>query len=121
MFSRIETHAIASVPAAVANLNLDVAEVSAALINSFQILYGGRPVGRLLESELEESQLRPLIAKQRSRAWTYAATPKFTLEHNDLRLEVVKGMVAEARGAEAGRFINTAFDHTAFSLACDVD
>jgi lipoate-protein ligase A len=121
MFDSIETHAIRSEPAEVTNLNLGVAEVSAALQDSFESLYGIGKASLLPGSSFEKSVLDALIQKQISNDWKYGATPKFTLDWNHLHLGVEKGMVVFAKGEHSERFLNTNFADTAFSLPCDVD
>jgi lipoate-protein ligase A len=121
MFGKIETHAIRSVPAAVANLELGVEEVSAALKKGFETVYGVGEVFQLVEAAFDEALLRPLEEKQASNDWKFGATPGFSLEQGGVRLEVVKGMVTGAAGEGAGRFLDTPFSVTAFSLFCDVD
>lgn len=120
MLDAIETHAICSIPAEVVNLGLNIAEVTAALKESFQSLYGDRP-RQLLESNIHPNLLEPFLAKQTTNDWKYGATPRFTLHSQNLQLEVVKGMVVGATGQMAARFLNTPFYSSAFSLACDVD
>jgi len=121
IFGPIETHAIRSVPAEVANLNLEVDVVSAALQDSFQFVYGDGQIDRLLECDIEKSTLQTLIEKQESDGWKYGATPKFTIERQGHRLEVVKGVVVSAKGSQSDHFLNTPFSVTEFSQPCDVD
>lgn len=116
MIEGIQTHAIASVPADVANLGLDVAEVSAALKSSFCRLYAdGRPVAERVAGEeavfCEEESLR----RHASDSWIYGATPTFSFERNDEVIKVVKGVVQS--GAEEGRL----FKDVAYSWFCLVD
>ena len=121
MSDEIKTRAIASVPAAVMNLGLDVAPLSSALKASFHSLYGnGSP---LEESDLDDFVLQILIDRQVSSDWKYGATPKFTLEQDGLRLEIVKGQVVQAEGARAGDaiWVGEAFADLAFSLLCRID
>lgn len=117
----IETHAVRSVPAEVANLNLEVDAVSAALQDSFQSVYGNAQIYRLLECDIEKATLQTLIEKQESDDWKYGATPKFTIESQGHRLEVVKGVVVSAKGSRSDHFLNTPFFVTEFSQPCDVD
>ncbi len=115
MVAGIETHAIPSVPAPVANLSLDVAAVSAALIRSFLGLYGGQGVVPGAELDIDSPRLEPLLARQRSAEWIFGATPRFALEAGGLRLEVAKGVVQDAGGhAFGGQW----FADLAFSLLC---
>lgn len=118
MFDHIETHAIRSVPAKVANLGLDIEKVSPALTSSFQSLYGGGEVSLSVDFDFDEELLRPLVEKHMSSGWTLGATPSFVLEQDGVRLEVVKGMVVAAQGADAKRFLGRPFAGTAFSSSC---
>ena len=117
----IETRAIRSVPAEVANLDLEVDTVSAALQDSFQSVYGDGRIYRLLERDIERSTLQTLIENQESDDWKYGVTPKFTIESQGHRLEVVKGVVVSANGPQSGHFLNAPFSLTEFSQPCDVD
>lgn len=118
----IETHAIRSVPAKVANLGLDIAGVAAALKDRFQALYlNGNEPRHLLESALQPGLLEPLLEKQVSGDWKYGATPRFSMNAHNLHLEIVKGIVVSARGQQAERFLNTPFSISAFLLPYDVD
>ena len=110
----IETKAIASIPAEVANLTqfvpeLTVEKVSDALMAQFKKMYaphGGTrpatidlgPVGRVPspgESEIPEEQLRSIIQKISSNDWKLRHTPKFTFR--DLQIE--GGRVVNREGA----------------------
>ncbi len=109
----IETRAIRSAPAEVANLGLDHAAVAAALKARFKTLYGkdGEP------STLPEPAPSPAaLEKQRSADWLYGATPKFTVDIHNLHLEVERGRVIAARGPQAERFLDTPFSESALSL-----
>jgi len=121
MFERIETHAIRSAPAEVMNLGLDVSELSVALRDSFQFHYGQETVVRWSEDDLDAAQLESLTEKQSCDSWKYGATPRFFVDKNEIRLEVVKGEVigAEGRGAEA--LLGQPFSEIAFSFLCWVD
>jgi lipoate---protein ligase len=112
MFERIDTHAIASVPAAVANLGLDMEAVSGALKNGFQSLYGDGDMFQWLEADLDAAVLNTLLERQVSDDWKYGATPRFSLETNGLRMEVARGMV------ENGEYKGKLFRDVAFSLFC---
>ncbi|MEA2069640.1 MAG: lipoate--protein ligase family protein [Verrucomicrobiota bacterium] len=112
MSDHIDTRAIASVPAEVANLDLDVDEVSGALKDGFRSLYGGGDVFQWTEVDLDAAVLNTLLERQVSNDWKYGATPRFSLETNGLRMEVVKGMV------ENGEYGGRPFKDVAFSLFC---
>lgn len=118
----IETHAIRSVPAKVANLKLDINPLSAALIDEFKTLYStGTPPQKCSDNSLQHARLEPLLAKQTSPDWIYGATPKFSLKTQTLHLEVAKGIVVSAHGSLAEPFLDTLFYKSSFSLPCDVD
>ncbi len=112
MFEHIDTHAIASVPADVMNLNLGVDEVSDALKESFKQLYSEGLNADLANLELDESLLEPIHEKQVSDSWKYESTPRFSLDLNGLQLEVVKGRIA------GSRYDGNLFHEVAFSLSC---
>ena len=121
MFNQIETRAIPSVPAAVANLGLDAAEVAAELRSRFAALYGdGRPI-RSQEDWPGEAELAAFVEKHRSNDWRYGATPRFCVEHNGLRLEVEKGRVVRSSGKGSEAFEGKMFSETVFSLTYGVD
>ena len=121
MFNQIETRAIPSVPAAVANLGLDAAEVAAELRSRFAALYGdGRPI-RSQEDWPGEAELAAFVEKHRSNDWRYGATPRFCVEHNGLRLEVEKGRVVRSSGEGGEAFEGKMFSETVFSLTYGVD
>jgi lipoate-protein ligase A len=92
----IETKAVASVPAEVANLSqfvpeLTVESLSAALIDRFEAEYGsGGVVEYWTEDELQENcAVTQLLEKKSSNDWKFGHTPKFTFQG----LEIVKGRV----------------------------
>ncbi|MDH3981490.1 MAG: lipoate--protein ligase family protein [Kiritimatiellaceae bacterium] len=116
MFESIDTHAIASVPAEVINLDLDVAAVSASLKESFKTVYSdGKPFRCLEEKDLDEPLLNSLLQRQVSNDWTFGATPKFSVEVGGCRMDVAKGVVVS--GEKTGQ----SFRRIAFSLLCLVD
>ena len=121
IFDQIETHAIHSVPAEVMNLGLDVSEVSASLQESFLSHYGKTDVLRWSNDELEKLKLDVLIEKQSADHWKYGATPRFVIEKNGVRLEVVKGRVEEAEGMDTQNLLGHSFSEIAFSFSCWVD
>ena len=109
----IETKAVASVPAEVANLaafapELTVEKLSAALIEEFQTLYAPGEVTRPTVEEqivagrgtspgaveMPEAELLPMIGKNSSRDWKLGHTPKFTFQG----MEVEKGRVINRPG-----------------------
>lgn len=114
-FDNIDTHAIASVPVEVMNLNLDVAELSEALKNSFQSWYGSGQETAGYQHETDESVLELLVEQQASDAWKYGATPRFSLELDGSQIEVVKGVVVSS--LKKGK----PFKEIVFSLSCWVD
>ena len=121
LFERIETHAICSAPAEVMNLGLGVAEVSAALQDSFKSQYGGGNVTRWTEDGFDETRLDPLTEKQSCWSWKYGATPRFAVEKNGVRLEIVKGEVVQAEGTDAELLLGRRFCDVVFSFPCWVD
>jgi lipoate-protein ligase A len=122
MCDDIETHAIASVPASVANLGLSAEEVSSALRNSFLHRYrdAAEPVVREID-DMELQGIDELCARQRSAGWQYGATPRFKLEVQGTRLEVLKGVVVRADGPLHDSIEGKSFAEVAGSLLCPVD
>jgi lipoate-protein ligase A len=112
MIDGIETHAIASVPAEVANLRLDRSELMDALKTSFQKNYGEGPVFQLLESELDPLVLGDLRERQISKGWKFGTTPAFSVNIAGRDLEIRKGMVQNSE------FSGKEFREIAFSLFC---
>ena len=92
----IETKAIASVPAEVANLSgVTTESLSAALIETFKEMYETGPVEYWGDGEVENAtQLLPMIGKNSSKDWKLGHTPKFTFGN----LEVEKGRVVNLEG-----------------------
>ncbi len=115
MFEKIDTHAIASVPAEVMNLCLNVAEVSVALKKSFQFLYKDGSAAEKAPSDFDNSELKRCFKKQMADEWKYDATPRFSLDTNGLQLDVVKGRI------EGSEYDGDLFRDVAFSLVCWVD
>lgn len=116
MFDRMDTRAIASEPADVMNLNIEMSDVSAALIKSFQRLYGAEnPAVRKTDADFDDSAVESLLARQVSSEWVFEATPKFTLEQDGWRLEIEKGVVVSAAGRNAS-LQGRRFDEIADSL-----
>jgi lipoate-protein ligase A len=112
MIDGIETHAIASVPARVANLGVDLETVSLALKKSFQTLYEDGIDARWTDKKPDETSLEILVERQVSDVWRYGATPRFYLEAKGLRMEVAHGNVVD------GPFVGKPFKDVAFSLLC---
>ena len=92
----IETKAIASVPAEVANLSgLTIEALSAALIETFKGMYGSGGVWECWgDGEIPEEELFPMIGKNSSKVWKLGHTPKFVFQN----LEVEKGRVVNVEG-----------------------
>ena len=107
----IETKAVASVPAEVANLSsfapdLTVKTLSATLIKQFKKMYGlplggvGTPAGGTGVVEYgggglaTEEQLLPILGKNSSKNWKLGHTPKFVFKN----LEVEKGRIVNLEG-----------------------
>lgn len=117
MLQGIETHAIASVPAHVTNLNLTVSEVAAALVDSFGRTYGNGGMVQWDACDLEQPTLERLLSRHASRDWLYGATPKFTFKARKLEFEVVRGNVVRAAGApDSNGWQGKDFSEIAFSL-----
>ncbi|MCF7817726.1 MAG: lipoate--protein ligase [Kiritimatiellales bacterium] len=114
MFGQIETHAIRSIPATVANLGLDDEAVASSLKDRFQALYGGAAGSHALEEIVDETALWPRVEKQRSHDWKFGATPGFVLEQDRVRLEVAKGVIVAAQGAGAECFLGRPFSLSLF-------
>ncbi len=93
----IETKAIASVPAEVANLpGLTIETLSAALIETFKEMYGSGGVWEYWgDGEIPEEELLPNIGKNSSKVWKLGHTPKFVFQN----LEVEKGRVVNVEGS----------------------
>jgi lipoate-protein ligase A len=118
LFDSIETHAIASEPAAVVNLQLGKGAVTEALKKAFTVSYGGEPVA-WYDSALDSTGLEPLIARQRSLDWQFGATPRFTVQWSGGRLEVVKDVIVDASGFDdASGLVQKRFSEVAFSWVC---
>ena len=119
MLAGIETHAIASVPAAVTNLELDMEALREALRESFQQHYGA---GREADREVgpDDVLLAPLVQRQQEPDWQFGATPRFVAQFEGAELEVVKDVVVRVEGAaDAERFIDHRFSEIAFSRLAD--
>jgi lipoate-protein ligase A len=101
----IETKAVASVPAKVANLtqfapDLTVESLSRELMEQFREMYGGedfRVSGSGFRcADIPEQELLPMIGKNSSNDWNLCHTPKFTFGWQ----EVVKGRVGDVLFSE---------------------
>lgn len=112
MADGIETHAIASVPASVTNLGVDKAALVEALKVSFTQVYENKGPSPGRESDLDSEKLDAIYARQLSNDWKFCATPRFSVDVDGQRVEVVKGVVQN--GALAGK----PFMDVAFSLFC---
>lgn len=115
MIDGIQTNAIVSVPADVANLDLEVAAVKLALREQFVQLYAAGECKELQGEDLDQDALGLMKARQVSDEWIYDTTPRFSLDVNGETWAVVKGHVVD--GASAGK----AFRDLAFSLFCPID
>lgn len=112
MVKDIDTHAIASIPASVANLALNIPDVSRALREAFEKLYGGGEPVCWSEGDMPSSTLDEIERRLRSDEWLYEATPKFSVDSASGCLEVVGGHVSD--GGKKGE----SFKELAFSLRC---
>jgi lipoate-protein ligase A len=118
MYEQIETHAIASVPAAVANLDLPVEQVSAALIQAFRESYGTPNDVVIREVPFDDGMMEQRCAKQKSLDWIYGTTPRFTVQCNGFPVEVNKGIVAEVDGSAEHPLVGKTFYEAANSMLC---
>ena len=94
----IETKAVASVPAEVANLasfapKLTVEKLSAALTDTFREMYGSMGVWECGGDMVPEGELLPMIGKLSSTDWKLGHTPRFQVTINGQTHEVEKGRV----------------------------
>jgi lipoate-protein ligase A len=113
MLEGIETHAIASVPADVANLKLSQEELTGALKGQFLSLYAdGSSEVTWTDQDLDPDIYAPALDRQRSDEWIYGATPSFSIEHDGVLYKIVKGRVVE--GGETEKF----FKNLANSWVC---
>lgn len=112
MLDGIETHAIASVPADVMNLGVDRKRLAEALKEAFLNNYTDGQDFQWLETDLDESVLKEIEARQVSDAWKFAATPAFTLERDGQRYHIRKGEV------QNGRYAGEMFKSLANSFVC---
>jgi lipoate-protein ligase A len=122
MCDGIETHAIASVPASVVNLQLSLYKLVSYLKESFLHVY--RDASAMVEwgvDDMDVQGLDDLYARQRSEAWKYGATPRFELEIGGTRLEVSRGTVIRAEGPLRSAVEGKSFSEVAVSLLCSID
>ncbi|MDF7801005.1 biotin/lipoate A/B protein ligase family protein [Pontiellaceae bacterium B1224] len=112
MVDGIETHAIASVPATVTNLNLQKADLADAIKLCFQSEYGTGNPAYYGEQDLDAARLNEIKSRQISNDWKFGATPRFVVEMEEKRLEIVKGEV------QNGIYSGEAFQDIVFSLFC---
>ncbi|NLX26161.1 MAG: lipoate--protein ligase family protein [Lentisphaerae bacterium] len=117
MLEGIETHAVASVPAQVMNLQLDRGELILALEEEFRAEYGGDHLIHNSDADLEPAALEPMLRRQNSADWIWGATPQFVLEQSGFRVEVQRGIVTAATGEYADtRWVGKVFQEVAFLL-----
>jgi lipoate-protein ligase A len=100
---KIETKAVASVPAKVANLSsftpdLTVEELSVALIEVFRETYANEPVEEWNDFNIPKEELCPIIEKRSSTDWKLCHTPPFRVLFNEQMLEVERGRVLNLDG-----------------------
>ncbi|MFA6174170.1 MAG: lipoate--protein ligase [Kiritimatiellales bacterium] len=112
-FAGIETKAVASVPAEVANLSsfapdLTAEKLSLALIDEFRIMYeevgqasclSGQAGSLSYVEDIPEADLLPMIGKLSSKDWKLGHTPRFQVTINGQTLEVEKGRIAGMNGS----------------------
>jgi lipoate-protein ligase A len=91
--SGIETHAVASVPARVANLGVSQDRMRAALRGAFSETYGGAERVAVFP---DEPSIAAIVAERRALDWVLGSTPRFTVQLADRAVEVDfrKGVVA---------------------------
>lgn len=105
----IQTKAVASVPAKVANLSsfapgLTIETLSAALVETFKKAYGSRGVWEywsaadILEKTGAATQLLPMVGRISSNDWKLCHTPRFQVTLNGRTLEVEKGRITNLEG-----------------------
>jgi lipoate-protein ligase A len=100
----IQTKAVASVPAEVANLssfapNLTVEKLSAALIETFRKMYGSDGVVECgIGGEIPDAEILPVAAKLSSDDWKLCHTPRFQVTISGRTLDVEKGRVTNVDG-----------------------
>jgi lipoate-protein ligase A len=119
MIAGIDTHAIASVPASVMNLDLDIEELSKALKEHCRHLY--RDTAATIQWEIDDLDahiLGNLLEKQQSDDWKYGVTPRFQLDTGGTRLEISKGIVVKADGPLRATVEGKFFAEIAFSSFC---
>ena len=113
-FEGIETGAVASVPAATANLGLPEAAVRAALAESFLETFApGAAPERREEGDFDAAFVDLALRRLESEAWLYARTPRFSVSAGDRRMKVKKGIVVED---DAGEFVGQSFLRAAARL-----
>ncbi len=112
MVERIDTHAIASVPAEVMNLELDVLELGEVIKEKFRALYGESIGAPIAEHKIDEAMLQSFVERQVSDEWQYGATPRFSVDLNGLKVEVVKGRAVDTK------YAGGLFKDLAISLFC---
>ena len=101
----IETKAIASVPAKVTNLSeatsdLTVETLSAALIETFRVMYGENGIVEYWKDGMgSEKELIPILNRIYAKAWTLEHTPRFQVTVNHQLVKVKQGRVINVEGA----------------------
>jgi len=99
----IQTKAVASVPAQVANLSsfalgLAVETLSVALVKTFKEMYGDGIVEQWNDGMVPEAELLPTTGKLSSRDWKLCHTPRFQVNLNGQTLDVEKGRITNLEG-----------------------
>jgi len=92
----IETRAVASVPADVANLTdfapaLTISALSDAVIESFRTMYGGGRDDRWSASQIPEQEMDSIRERISATDWIFGCTPRFQVTVKGQRIEVEKG------------------------------
>ena len=100
----IETKAVASVPAEVANLSsfapeLTMEKLSEALAHTFSEMYGSMGVWEYGgDGMVPEAELLPMIGRLSSNDWKLCHTPRFQVTLDGQTLEVEKGRIINLKG-----------------------
>ncbi|MFA7256061.1 MAG: lipoate--protein ligase family protein [Kiritimatiellales bacterium] len=99
----IETKAVASIPAQVANLSsfateLTIQKLSEALIETFKKMYGDGMVEWWNDGRIPEKELLPILGKLFSKDWKLCHTPRFQVMLSGRTLEVEKGRATNLDG-----------------------
>ncbi len=88
----IETKAIASVPAEVANLpELTIEKFSTAITDTFIKMYGNGLVDHWNDENISEEEVLPMVGRNSSDGWKFEHTPRFCVTINGEKITVKNG------------------------------